>query len=30
MANVYRVSVGGEIHNLSGLIPSGAAAASNN
>ena len=30
MANVYRVSVGGEIHNLSGLIPSGAATASDN
>lgn len=30
MANVYRVSVGGVVHNLSGLIPSGTATMSNN
>lgn len=30
MANVYRISVGGVVHNLSGLIPSGTATASNN
>lgn len=30
MANVYRVSVGGVVHNLSGLIPSGIATMSNN